>query len=52
MTATGFAVLAQTGELRRMIERVEKAALELEQAVQDLNRAKVGIEVKPPESDK
>jgi len=41
------AILAPTGEMRRKIERVEKLALELEQAVRDLNECEVSIEVKP-----
>lgn len=43
--ANGFQVLAQTGEIRRKIERVERAALELQQAVEDLNNAKIGVEI-------
>lgn len=39
----GFKVLAETGAMRRAIERVEQCALELEQAIADLNRMQVGL---------
>lgn len=41
----GFKVHAETGAVRRAVERVEKAALELEQAIEALNAAQIEISV-------
>lgn len=46
-TNIGFMVMAETGALRRAVERVEKCALELEQAVADLNATRISVEINP-----
>ncbi len=41
----GFAVMAETGAIRRQLDLIDSLALQLEQAIHDLNRMGIAVPI-------